>query len=595
MDYYRLPFCQPHNGLEIDDPTIGEFLIGERTKSSPYILNMKRDMYCEQVCIANLDSKVFKAIHHQYHNNWLIDNLPSASKIEDDATITTRYWGGFPIGYVSDDTGLPYIYNHVNIEIMYHPVRRDQNNYQIVRFTIQPFSIHHDFQILDEDSKHNFPFKVAKIINPIASCDETRNEIHTDYNQVVHSTGGEPQLADGNVLFTYDVIWIENKEVDWATRWDIYLTMDNAIPDYVHVHSIFYSFAFVIVLTGILVTIFVRNLRKDKELMPDKETGKEEIEEFGCKVTYNSPFLNSVFCGTGAQILCSSFMTIVCCFVGIASPTRKGSIVTTFLILYVLSGGVGGYIAARFYKSFQGEALEQVVAWTALGFPGITFFFFFLTHILLMESDHLYPAFMNVMVFLLCLWLGVNTPLVILGSQFGYKQDSFDFVCLTSCTQSEIPHQPWFLRTPMVHVFGACILFGIGLVDLYFILSSVWFEQYYYEFGFFLVVYIILVVVCAEMSLLCILVNRQNENYDWLWFPYYTAGSFAISIFLYCICFLMHLESTDVFFYFLFLGCMGIACFAIFLMMGFIGVYAGLVYTKIVYCLIGKTDKQRLL
>jgi hypothetical protein len=41
--------------------------------------------------------------------------------------------------------------------------------------------------------------------------------------------GRRLQPASGQVLFTNDVIWTETREVNWASRWDIYLYMDNAV------------------------------------------------------------------------------------------------------------------------------------------------------------------------------------------------------------------------------------------------------------------------------------------------------------------------------------------------------------------------------
>ena len=40
----------------------------------------------------------------------------------------------------------------------------------------------------------------------------------------------EPQNVEpGTVLFTYDVTW-RPSEIHWASRWDIYLSMNNAVP-----------------------------------------------------------------------------------------------------------------------------------------------------------------------------------------------------------------------------------------------------------------------------------------------------------------------------------------------------------------------------
>ena len=73
------------------------------------------------------------------------------------------------------------------------------------------------------------PTKLPNINNPISSCTEDMATWHTDWSMIT-AQGREPQLASGKVLFTYDVIWTENKDLKWASRWDIYLTMDNAVP-----------------------------------------------------------------------------------------------------------------------------------------------------------------------------------------------------------------------------------------------------------------------------------------------------------------------------------------------------------------------------
>jgi transmembrane 9 superfamily protein 2/4 len=241
LDYYVLPFCRPKDGIKMDNANLGQSLVGDRIESSPYYIEMKRDMYCEQLCIGNLGraempnmapNKMVKAIRNGYRNNWIVDNLPSASKIEDDLEATTRHWQGFPVGFVATDTKLAYIHNHVNIEIDYHPVENEARKYRVVGFTVEPLSIKHDFEATKEweddikDDEHVLP-AVAKIRNPIASCAGKPTE-HTSY-EMVTAPGRIAQEASGSVLFTYDVKWNESP-VTWAHRWDVYLYVLHRLP-----------------------------------------------------------------------------------------------------------------------------------------------------------------------------------------------------------------------------------------------------------------------------------------------------------------------------------------------------------------------------
>uniref|UniRef100_A0A7S3VE44 Transmembrane 9 superfamily member n=1 Tax=Chaetoceros debilis TaxID=122233 RepID=A0A7S3VE44_9STRA len=56
IDYYSLPFCHPppESSITMDSENLGQFLSGDRIYNSPYKIKMQQDMYCEQVCIANV-------------------------------------------------------------------------------------------------------------------------------------------------------------------------------------------------------------------------------------------------------------------------------------------------------------------------------------------------------------------------------------------------------------------------------------------------------------------------------------------------------------------------------------------------------------
>jgi transmembrane 9 superfamily member 2/4 len=294
VDYYRLPFCQPKDGVKRDHENLGEFLAGDRIENSPYLLKMKVDMFCEHVCTSHLGraevqgvnpSRLVKAIRRNYHNNWIVDNLPAASKSEtfNVSSPNIRYWQGFPIGFVFEDKA--YINNHVNIEIMYHKAENENMKYRVVRFVVEPFSIQHKFELLPEDNvlddKSYLPRSVT-IENPIDSCKDEPSA-HTNITML-----GNFQEASGTVLFTYDVIWTENPDLKWGSRWDIYLSMNGIIPARVHWISIANSLVIVFVLSAMIIAILVRNLHRDinryNKVAMDEESRAEELEEYGWKL-----------------------------------------------------------------------------------------------------------------------------------------------------------------------------------------------------------------------------------------------------------------------------------------------------------------------
>jgi len=591
----------------MDHENLGEFLAGDRIESSPYRINMKVDMYCEQLCISNLGrgeqkgvspNKMVRAIRKNYHNNWIVDNIPAASKVEDDTTVTTRYWQGFPVGFIAKDTKRAYVHNHVNIEIQYHSVETDPEKARIVRFTVEPFSIKHDFEASadDDDAEEGQVkgFKVADITNPIESCNPGMSaKQHTRY-EMIYARGREPQPASGRVLFTYDVIWTENPELHWASRWDIYLSMDNAIPAKVHWLSILNSLVIVVVLSAMIGAILVRNLRRDfgqyNRLATDEEKA-EDLEEFGWKLVHAdvfrppsfSPLLLAVCCGTGAQLFCMSILTILFSAMGFLSPSNRGALIMAQLLLYVLMGSVAGYVTSRLYKTFKGKSWQKATAAVAFGFPGICFGVFIIMNIVALSQGSSDAVPVTTMIVLLVLWFGISTPLVFFGAYFGYKQDAIEFPVNTSSIPRQIPDQPWFMSVPFSLIVGGILPFGACFVELYFILASVWTDQYYYVFAFLLLVFGILFITCAEITVLFNYFQLTGENYHWWWRSFTTAGSTGIYVFLYSFVYFKQLEANAFATYVLYFGYMALASLGLFLMTGCVGVISCLWFNKTIF------------
>jgi len=610
-DYYRLPFCTPDGGPKVENENLGEFMAGDRIENSPYMLKMKVDMFCEQLCISNLGrseephtqpNKVVNAIRKNYHNNWIVDNLSAASKAEDDEHVTTKYWQGFPIGFI-DDAHTAYIHNHVNIEIMYHPVETETNKFRVVRFTVEPFSIKHDYELpLDEefdyDEYDNYLPIIGKIKNPIPSCDpsikDKSTQDHTTY-EMITADGQYAQPASGKVMFTYDVIWKQNNDLKWASRWDIYLSMDNAVPAKVHWLSIANSMVIVVVLSAMIAAILVRNLRRDinryNRIATDEEQRAEELEEYGWKLVHAdvfrppsfSPMFLSVCCGTGAQLLAMAVLTIFFAAVGFMSPARRGHLLIAELLLFVTMGGINGYVTARFYKTFKGKSWQKATTVTAVAFPGTAFGVFLAMNLLAVVERSTDAVPFLTMLVLVVVWFGISTPLVFLGAYFGYKQDAIEFPVNTSSIPRQIPDQPWFMGIPFTLAIGGILPFGACFVELYYILASVWMDYYYYVFGFLLLVFAILIITCAEITVLFTYFQLCSEDYHWWWRSFANAGSTAIYVFLYSFVYFKQLQANSFATYVLYFGYMGLASVALFVMTGFVGVSTSLWFNRTIF------------
>ena len=77
------------------------------------------------------------------------------------------------------------------------------------------------------------------------------------------------------------------------------------------------------------------------------------------------------------------------------------------------------------------------------------------------------------MLVLFFLWFGISTPLVFLGSYFGFKKKAIDFPVTTHQIPRMVPEQPWYMHSSISVMMGGLLPFGAVFIELFFILSSI--------------------------------------------------------------------------------------------------------------------------
>ena len=339
------------------------------------------------------------------------------------------------------------------------------------------------------------------------------------------------------VLYTYDVVW-KPSNIKWASRWDIYLSMDNAVPKKVHWFSIINSLLIVVCLSGMIAMILARNLRRDisqyNKVAPTEEESEMAVaEETGWKLVHQdvfrppstAPMLLCVLVGSGVQIFCMALLTICFAAVGFVSPANRGSLMVVMLMLFVLMGSFAGYHTARLYKTFKGQRWQRATLLTACLFPGACFAVFFALDVSLATVGSTGAVPMTTLLSLLALWFGISVPLVFLGAYLGFRKEPLEFPVKFSNIPRPVPVAPWYLSPTFTVVVGGVLPFGACFVELFFILSSMWMDQYYYVFGFTFLVFVILCITCAEITMVLLYFQLCAEDYHWWWRSFLTSGS----------------------------------------------------------------------
>merc|ERR1711920_394974 len=235
-------------------------------------------------------------------------------------------------------------------------------------------------------------------------------------------------------------------------------------------------------------------------------------------------------------------------------------------------------------KALNGADWRLTTLKTACMFPGIIFALFFTLNLLIWGQKSSGAVPFGTMLALLVMWFGISVPLVYLGSYFGYKLRRIDFPTKTNLIPRSIPAQAWYTHPAFSVLVGGVLPFGAVFIELFFILSSIWLHQYYYVFGFLLIVFLILIITCAEIAIVMCYFQLCAEDYDWWWRSFLTSGSSALYLFIYSIVYMAtKMVMTRGVSVLLYLGYMLITAYSFFMLTGAVGFVASFYFVRAIY------------
>jgi len=154
----------------------------------------------------------------------------------------------------------------------------------------------------------------------------------------------------------------------------------------------------------------------------------------------------------------------------------------------------------------------------------------------------------------------------------------------------QIPPQSFYLQRIPSILLGGVLPFGAIFIELYFIMNSIWFNRIYYVFGFLSLVFVILVITCAEVTILMCYFHLCSEDYRWWWRAFLTSGCSSLYILLYSILYYVYrLEMDNFVSLLLYFGWTLVMCIFFFVLTGSVGFLSCLWFTRKIYGAI-KTD-----
>ncbi|KAK9822258.1 hypothetical protein WJX81_008337 [Elliptochloris bilobata] len=532
--FFSLPFCTPKE-KQYKIEGLGEVLEGDRLVNTPYSIKFRVDKENDVLCSIELNQKDLQkfrtAVKNDYYFQMFFDDLP--------------IWGF--IG---------------RVEKLMHAGEKPELRYYL--YTHIHFDIHYnDDRVIEVN-------------------------VSTDPSRTVDITEGDSVIVD----FTYAVKWRETT-VPFERRMDKY-SRYSFLPQHLEIHwfSIINSCVTVLLLTGFLATILMRVLKNDFVRFGNDEETAEEAEETGWKYIHGDVFRSpphlSLFCacvGTGTQMLAMAACICALALAGVFFPYNRGALLTACVVLYALTAGVAGYVSAVSFCIMGGTNwVRNVLLTTALFCGPLLATFSFLNTVAIVYRTTTALPF-GTIVIILVIWALITFPLTVVGGIAGKNSKmEFNAPCRTTKYPREVPPLPWFRQALPQMAMAGFLPFSAIYIELHYIFSSIWGHKVYTIYSILSIVFVILLVVTAFITVALTYFQLAVEDHRWWWRSFLCGGSTGLFILGYCFYYYFARSEMSGFmqtaFYF---GYMAMVCYAFFLMLGTVGYRASLMFVRHIY------------
>ena len=290
-----------------------------------------------------------------------------------------------------------------------------------------------------------------------------------------------------------------------------------------------------------------------------------------------------MFVGNGLQLLLTVVVCLIIGLFGFLSPSNRGGLVTTAILMFVLMSFPAGYVCAMMQKMFDIKEWRLVFG-TALLFPGELFFFWFFQDLIAWHMGASNAVPFGTFAGLLVLWILISTPLTVLGASFAWHQDKLTFPVPVGKLAREIPLQRWYYSPPFTLFGPGFVPFMIVFLELKFIFNSIWLGYVYYVFGFLAITLSLWMYTAALTSIVAVYYQLAYEDWRWWWRAFFVPSGCGVYVLAYSVYYYataLDIQSkAGTFLYFSYSLAFTVAYV---LVAGTIGLFASLLFTRKIY------------
>ena len=600
-DYTYLDLCNSKN-IYRPKEGITELLTGKRMSYSNYYIFMNQNETCAWSCTKNFTEKDIEKykwlIDRRYHITYYLDKLPSGlisyHKFKHRKSLQKKqfinYFSGIPIGY---KLGKKYfIYNHL---VFYVHINEKNNKYQIVDFYISAHSAKQKDEKICvkyeegkefEEEENNITF-IGEPLSHTAEENEkignnTISENRTDINDVFvkkksyeinkknnniyeyyknrifnvledgtrryYQSAEEQELIEGNIAFTYDVIFIQSNK-SFSSRYDHYFSLKGP---YRWV-GLLISNILIFILTFGIFMILRRNIKKDLDKYNTSTVVNDSIiiDEYGWKQIAGDVFRApphpktlSAFIGTGFEVFCLIIVSLILGFIGFIKPEIRLKLINYLFICCIMFSIISGYVSTFIYRNLGGKEWLKNCLITAFFFPIISLTVLGIIRILMTFEKSSASFKLSQMALLCFLWLFISSPLVLAGTFLCLIRNVIKYPCKVNALPTAIGYKPWYLHLKYFSWFTGIIPFSTFFVEYVFLMKSLWIYQVYFLASFLSLSLTFSIIITSEMSIIYVFINLCYGDHKWWWKSFFISASPALYVLLYSFLYFFKLGLT---------------------------------------------------
>ncbi|KAK9063835.1 hypothetical protein SSX86_017707 [Deinandra increscens subsp. villosa] len=177
------------------------------------------------------------------------------------------------------------------------------------------------------------------------------------------------------------------------------------------------------------------------------------------------------------------------------------------------------------------------------------------------------------------------SPLLLLGGIIGKNRSSdFQAPCRTAKCPKDVPQLRWYRGVLPKMGLAGILPFSVIYVQLYYIFTTVWGHRVYTFYTILFVVFVLLLIMTALVSVALTYFQLAVEDHEWWWRSFFCGGSTGLFIYGYCIYYYFWRSDITGFmqtsFFFGYMACVS---YGMFLTLGSVGFRASLLFVRCLY------------